>query len=489
MTKATRHIIPAVSIISSRAAASSSSAAASASHLMSVSRQPKTATVTRVQSNSKLVTGRGSAVSLIQVRPTTDAQKVQGQKVVPSQKVAAVPPEVAKTTVAMVEPVKPSTMASSTPSQTIQSTGMMNPRPLGEATVARADMVAKSSVPGVELPQAGGAQSADRLGEFDGLLTSALEDLDDLGGHSVLDDFSRPVAAAGLMRGGPSDIAGPMRGGSSDVRGGATDIPLGYGYSGIDRQFHHPIPMQSPYLPYGMAPPPPPTYPWMPPTMNVNPLWMQQPVGGQPVGSSQPMVGQVGGSTATNRSTASSDSFLHSDNFDFGDGASFEPLGSDVNRSLTSLLADSEPPGFDVNFSRRNGASSRNSGYMPSYPGPPAMMSGYHPYHPYPMPYSNPHPVQKSHYYPPTPQANAQFCNLPGSGFALPPSAGYFPMHYPPAGMPGPAGLYPATGAAGYMQPGSAMMPGAASYSLPGHGMVVGPNAGESLTDFLLKNE
>ena len=484
VTKATRHVIPAVSIIASRPSSSSGS------QLMSISHQPKTATVTRVQSNSKLVTGRGSAVSLIQVRPSTDPQKVRGQKVPGGQKVGAVQAEAAKTTVAMIEPVKPSTMAGSTPSLTMQSTSATNPRPLGEATVARADMVAKNSMPGVELAQGGGTQAADRLGEFDGLLTSALEDLDDIGGHSILDDFSRPIAAAGPMRGGPRDIAGPMRGGPGDIRGGATDIPMGYGYTGMDRQFHHhPIPMQSPYLPYGMAPPPPPTYPWMPPTMNMNSLWMQQPMGGQPVGSSQPMVGHVGGSAVTNRSAAGSDSFPHSDNFDFGDGASFEPLGSDVNRSLTSLLADSEPPGFDMNFSRRNGASSHNPGYMPSYPGPPPMMSGYHPYHPYPMPYSAPHAPQKSHYYPPAPpQANTQFCNIPGSGFAPPSAAGYFPMHYP-AGMPGPAGLYPGTGATGYMQPGSALMPGATSYGLPGHGMAAGPSAGESLTEFLLKNE
>ena len=476
-TKATRHVIPAVSVIAS---SSSSSSAAAASQMMNVSRQPKTATVTRVQSNSKLVSGRGS-VSLIQVR-STDSQKVgQGQKVVPGQKVAPVQAEVTKTTaasaVAMIgpQPVKPATMVSSTPSVT-QSTGAIL-RPLGEATVARGDTVARTSVSGVEPVQGGSsAQSADRLGEFDGLLTSALEDLDDISGHSVLDDFSRPIAAAGPMRGGPVDM-----------RGGATDIPMGYGYAGMDRQFHHPMPMQSPYLPYGMAPPPP-AYPWMPPTMNMNPLWMQQPMGGQPVpapiGSSQPMVGQVGVSAATNRGSAS-DSFPHSENFDFGDGASFEPLGTDVNRSLTSLLADSEPPGFDMNFSRRNGTNSRNPGYLPSYPGPP-MMSGYHPYHPYPMPYSTPHPSQKSHYYPAAPPTNTQYCNLPGSGFA-PPSAGYFPMHYP-AGMPGPAGLYPGSGATGYMQPGSAMMPAGPSYGLPGPGMTA-PSAGESLTEFLLKNE
>lgn len=470
-TKATRHVFPAVSVIASRTSASS---AAASQNLISVSRQPKTATVTRVQSTSKLVSGRGS-VSLIQVRPT-DSQKVtQGQKVVPGQKVAPVQAEATKSTaasaVAMIDPqpVKPSPMVSLTSSG--QSTGL---RPLGEATVARGDVPAKTSMSSAEQTQAGtSAQMMDRFGEFDGLLTSALEDLDDIGGHSALDDFSRPIAAAGPMRGGPGDM-----------RGGATDMPMGYGYTGMDRQFPHPMPMQSPYLPYGMAPPPA-AYPWMPPTMSMNPLWMQQPMGGQPVGSSQPMVGQVGGSPMTNRSSGG-DNFPQPENFDFGDGASFEPLGSDVNRSLTSLLADSEPPGFDMNFSRRNGTNNRNPGYMPSYPGPP-MMSGYPPYHPYPMPYSTPHPSQKSHYYPPPPPTNTQFCNLPGSGFA-PPSAGYFPMHYP-AGMPGPAGLYPGSGATGYMQPGSAMMPaGPPSYGLPGHGLAP-PSSGESLTEFLMKNE
>jgi len=409
-------------------------------------------------STSKLVSGRGS-VSLIQVR-ASDSQKVpEGQKLVPGQKVAPVQASITKTTsssaVAMIDPqpVKPATTLSSSEST---NTSL---RPLGEATVA----VAKTSMSGVELAQGGApAQTNDRLGEFDGLLTSALEDLDDIG-HSTLDDFSRPVAAAG------------------PVRGGATDIPMGYGYTGMDRQFQHPIPMQNPYLPYGM-PPPPPAYPWMTPAMNMNPLWMQQPMGGQPMGV-QPMGAPVGGPTMTNHSNVA-ESFPPSDNFDFSDGASFEPLGSDANRSLTSLLADSEPPGFEMNFTRRNSASGRNPGYLPSYPGPP-MMSAYHPY-PYPVPYTAPPPPQKSHYYPPPPSANTQFCNPAGSAF-VPPSGGYFPMHYPTA-MPGPAGLYPATGGAGYMQPGSAMMPGAASYGLPGHGMVP-PNTGESLTEFLLKNE
>ena len=476
-SKATRHVIPAVSVIASKAAASSASSAAavaSSSQLISISRQPKTATVTRIPSTSKLATARGS-VSLIQVRPT-DSQKIaQAPKIVPGQKVAPVQAKVAKSTVsgavAMIDPqpVKPATIVTSSPSLTHSGTTTL--RPLGEATMARGDTVARTSMPGVE-PASGGTSTptVDRFGEFDGLLTSALEDLDDISGHSALDDFSRPMAAAGPMR------------------GGVTDMPLGYGYTGMERQFQHPMPMQNPYLPYGM-PPPPPSYPWMPPAMNMNPLWMQQPMGGQPMAGpigSQPMGGHISGSAMTNR-VGAGDNFSHSDNFDFGDGASFEPLGANANRSLTSLLADSEPPGFEVNLSRRNGTSSRNTGYLPSYPGPPPMMSGYHPYHPYPMPYSTPHPPQKSHYYPPPPAANPQFCNPPGSGFA-PPSAGYFPMHYP-APMPGPAGLYPASGpGAGYMQPGSAMMPAAPSYGLPGHG-IAPPTAGESLTEFLLKNE
>jgi len=391
----------------------------------------------------------------------------QGQKVIPGQKV--VPVQVAKsssTAVAMIGPVKP--VPSIPSASSVTQTGGTSFRPLGEATVApRGDAVGKT---GVELAQSGtpGAQTNDHLGEFDGLLTSALEDLDDITGHSAIDDFSRPMTAAG------------------PVRAGASDMPMGYGYTGMDRQFQHPMPMQSPYLPYGM-PPPPAAFPWMPPTMNINmnPLWMQQPVGG-PVGSSQPMVGQVGmsGSAMTNRS--SGDIFPQSDNFDFSDGSSFEPLGSDVNRSLTSLLADSGPPESEMHFGRRNMASSRNPGYMPSYPGPP-MMSGFHPYHPYPMPYAAPHPAQKSHYYPPPPSADTQFCNPSGSAFVSP-SAGYFPMHYPTA-MSGPAGLYPGSGGAGYMQPGTAMMsPAAPSYGLPGHGMAA-PTAGESLTDFLLKND
>lgn len=470
-TKAARHIMPATSIIASRAA--TAAAASTSSQLMSVSRPLKTATVTRVHSTSKLVTGQGS-VSLIQVRPS-NSQVTQGQKVVPGQKVAPVQAKVTKSAtssaVAMIDPqpVKPDSSSAS-----LTQSPSMALRPLGEATVARGDAAAKSSMSNVE-PVPGGnlTQATDRFGEFDGLFTSALEDLDDIGGHSALDDFSRPIAAAG-----------PVRGGAVDMRGRPSDMPVGYGYTGMDRQFQHPIPMQNPYLPYGM--PPPPAYPWMPPTMNMNPLWMQQPMGGQPIAGpvgSQPMGGQVGGSAMTNRSNAN-DSFPHSDNFDFSDGTSFEPLSTDANRSLTSLLADSEPPGFDVNFSRRNGANSYNPGYIPpSYPGPP-MISGYHPYHPYPMPYTTPHPPQKSHYYPTPPSANAQFCNPPGSGFA-PPSAGYFPMHYPTA-VPGHAGLYPGSGGAGYMQPGSAMMPATPSYGLPAHGMAP-PTAGESLTEFLLK--
>ena len=389
-----------------------------------------------------------------------------GQKVTPVQ--AKVTKSTPSSAVAMIDPqpLKPATIVSS--SALTQSTGSTL-RPLGEATLTRGDAVAKASTSSVE-PVHGGTstQMMDRLGEFDGLLTSALDDLDDLGGHSTLNDFSRSVAAAGPVRSGP----------------GAADMPMGYGYTGMDRQFQHPMPMQSPYLPYGM-PPPPPAYPWMPPTMNMNPLWMQQPMGGQPmaglVGSSQPMVGQVGGSAVTNRSSGGGH-FSHSDSFDLSDGASFEPLGTDINRSLTSLLVDSEPPGYDM---RHNGTSSRNPAYMPSYTGPP-MMSGYHPYHPYPMPYTAPHPSQKSHYYAPPPAANTQYCNPAGSAF-VPPSAGYFPMHYPTA-MAGPAGLYPGSGGAGYMQPGSAMIPAAASYSLPGHGMAP-PTAGESLTEFLMKNE
>ena len=56
-------------------------------------------------------------------------------------------------------------------------------------------------------------------------------------------------------------------------------------------------------------------------------------------------------------------------------------------------------------------------------------------------------------------------------------------MHYP-----APAGLYPGSGAAGYMPAGSAIMPGGPTYGLPTHGMGL-PGAGESLTEFLLKNE
>jgi len=474
--KTTRHVIPAASVVAERSASTSSS-----SQLTSVSRQPKTATVTRVQSNSKLVTGQGS-VSLIQVKPTDSHKVTQGQKVVPGQKVAPIQPKVVKSmpvsAVAMIDPqpAKPATTINSS-SSLVQSTATAL-RPLGEATMARGDSVPQTSVSsGETVPGGNSAQATDRLSDFDGLLTSALEDLDDVGGHLAFNDFSRPPAY-------------PVRGGASDMRGGPTDMPMGYGYTGMDRQFPHPMPMHSPYLPYGM-PPPPPAYPWMPPTMSMNPLWMQQPMGGQPVGGqpmvapigSQPMGSHVGSSGLTNRGGAS-DSFGHSDNFDFADGTSFEPL--DANRSLTSLLADSEPPGFDMNFSRRNGTNSRNPGFMPSsYPGPP-MISGYHPYHPYPMPYTAPPPAQKTPYYPPAPSATTQFCNPPGSGFA-PPSAGYFPMAYPPA-VPGHAGIYPGSGGAGYMQPGSAMMPGPPSYGLPAHAMAP-PTAGESLTEFLLKNE
>ena len=430
---------------------------------MSASRHAKTATVTRVDSSSKLVAGRGS-VSLIQVRAADSDKVIQSQKVVPGQKVAPVHAKsTSSSVVAMIDPqpVKSTTFASSSSLAQSATTSL---RPLRDAAVARPD----ASMSSVEPVQGGtSTQMIDRLGEFDGLLTSALEDLDDIGGHSALDDFSRPIAPAG------------------PVRGGHGDMPIGYGYTGMDRQFQHSIPMQNPYLSYGM-PPPPPAYPWIPAAMNVNPLWMQQPMGGQPmagpVGSSQPMIGQVGGSAGINRSSIG-DSFLPADNFDLSDAASFEPLGGDVNRSLTSLLADSEPPGFDVSLSRRNGTP----GYLPSYPGPP-MMSGYHPYHPYPMPYSVPHPPQKSHYYPPPLSANTQFCSPPVAGSAfVPPSAGYFPMHYP-AAMPGPAGLYPGSGGGGYMQPGSAMIPAGPSYGLPGHG-IAPPTAGESLTEFLMKNE
>jgi len=485
-TKATRHIIPAMSIIGSRTASSASAVTSTSSQLMSGgNHQPKTATVTRVHSTSKLVTGQGS-VSLIQVRPSNTQKVTQGQKVVLGQKVAPVHAKIVKSAassaVAMIDPqpVKPTVSSSSSLTQA-PATAL---RPLGEATVARSDTPAKTSTSNVEPVQGGNlTHGTDRFGEFDGLFTSALEDLDDIGGHSALDDFSQPVATGG-----------PIRGMSADMRVRPGDMPIGYGYTGMDRQFQHPMPMQNPYLPYGM--PPPPAYPWMPPTMNVNPLWMQQhmgnqamagPMGSQPVAGpigSQPMGGQLGGSASTSRS---SDSFPQLDNFDFGDGTSFEPLTTDANRSLTSLLADSEPPGFDMNFGRRNGANSCNPGYMPSsYPGPP-MISGYHPYHhPYPISYTAPHPPQKSHYYTPPPSANAQFCNPPGSGFA-PPSAGYFPMHYPTA-VPGHAGLYPGGGGAGYMPPGpgSAMMPVAPSYGLPPHGMAP-PTAGESLTEFLLK--
>ena len=477
-TKTTRHIIPAMSIIASRAAASSAAVASStSSQITSASRQPKTATVTRVHSTSKLVTGQGT-VSLIQVRPSDSQKVMQGPKVVPGEKVAPVQAKVTKSAasgaVAMIDPqpIKPDATVSLSSSLTqFPATAL---RPFGESATARGDMVAKTSTSNAEMVPGGNlTQAADRFGEFDGLFTSALEDLDDIGGHSALDVFPRPIAAAS-----------PVRGGSMDMRGRPADMPVGYGYTGMDRQFQHPMPMQNPYLPYGM--PPPPAYPWMPPAMNMNPLWMQQPMGGQPMAGpvgSQPMGGQIGGSAVTNRGNAN-DSFPHSDNFDFGDGTSFEPLSTDANRSLTSLLADSEPPGFDMNFSRRNVANSCNPGYMPpSYPGPP-MISGYHPYHPYPMPYTTPHPPQKSHYYPTLPSANAQFCNPPGSGFA-PPSAGYFPMHYPTA-VPGHAGLYPGSGGAGYMPPGSTMMPAAPSYGMPAHGMAL-PTAGESLTEFLLK--
>ena len=468
-TKALRHIVPVTSL-----GRTTSSVALSSSQM--VSHQPKTATVTRVHGTSKLVTGQGT-VSLIQVRPSNSQNITQGHKVVPGPKVAPVQPKVVKSTassaVAMIDPqpVKPAAAISSSSSLSQSSTAAH--RPLGEATVARADTSAKTSTSNAQPAQGGNmTQATDQFGEFDGLFTSALEDLNDIVGHSSLDEFSRPIAAAG-----------PVRGGAGEMRGRPTDMPVGYGYAAMERQFQHPVPMQNPYLPYGM--PPPPAYPWIPPAMNVNPLWMQQPIGGQPMAGpvgSQPLRSRDGGSALTSRSSGS-DSFPHSDNFDL-DGSSFEPLSTDANRSLTSLLADSEPPGgFDMNFSRRNAAN--NPGYMPpSYPGPP-MISGYHPYHPYPpMPYTAPHPPQKSHYYPPPPSVNAQFCNPPGSGFA-PPTAGYFPMHYP-AAVPGHGGMYPGSGGAGYIPPGSAMIPTTPSYGLPAPG-IAPPAAGESLTDFLLK--
>jgi len=464
-SKALRNIVPAASVIASRAAPSSAAAVSTSSQLVSVSRLPKTATVTRVHSSSKLVTGHGS-VSLIQVRPNslTKVTTTQGQKVVPGQKVAPVQ--------AMIEPVKPATIVSS--SGSISTSASL--RPLGEATVSRADTAAKTPAsvadPVQASARAAAAASTDRLSDFDGLLTSALDDLDDFAGpHTLGGDFSRPVASATPTRGGPADR-----------KAAATEMPLGYGYAPpMDRQFQ--MPMQNPYLPYGM---PPPAYPWMPPALNMNPLWMQQPMSGQPrPAGTQPIAGQVIGSSMSSRAA---DGFQAnpSDNFDFGDGASFEPLGSDVNRSLTSLLADSEPPGYDMNFGGRR--TGRNTAYTaPSYPGPP-MMSGYHPYHPYPMPYSAAHPsAPKPHYYPPPPpSANSQFGSPPGSGFG-PPGSGYFPMHYP-----GPAGIYPGSGAPPpmYLQPpGSGMMPAAPSYGLPGHSMGCPPSAGESLTEFLLKNE
>jgi len=58
-------------------------------------------------------------------------------------------------------------------------------------------------------------------------------------------------------------------------------------------------------------------------------------------------------------------------------------------------------------------------------------------------------------------------------------------MHYP-AAVPGHGGMYPGSGGAGYIPPGSAMIPTTPSYGLPALG-IAPPAAGESLTDFLLK--
>ena len=162
-SKATRHVIPATSIVASRAS-SAAAAASTSSQLTSGNHHPRTATVTRVHSTSKLATGQGS-VSLIQVRPSNTQKVTQGQKVLLGQKVAPVQAKVTKSTassaVAMIDPqpVKPTAAVSSSSSPAQSPATAL--RPLGEATVARGDAVAKTLASNVE-PVPGGNFTRDR---------------------------------------------------------------------------------------------------------------------------------------------------------------------------------------------------------------------------------------------------------------------------------------------------------------------------------------